>query len=245
MGREYPRKQPHEILGVKPDADLDTLIEAFGRQMKRWEPEEHRGDELAVARVRRLKDSFAAMAGKRGFTPEFDRTGVGGAAVPSRDEIVAQMGPVQQRPEKILTRAEKIALFKMRGRVGQLILRWNEHVKFMNDRHKIIDEIRQEQGDRFTRLKVLFRRSDEDLTRWAAERYLRAGGENGHHVISTRELNFAVSRLENMIRFNDIGEINQAYLELVEEAVDLRVSQARQALEIMKRQRRYIDFYVP
>lgn len=79
---------------------------------------------------------------------------------------------------------------------------------------------------------------------WAAERYLRSGGENAHNLLSAREISSALFSFKTVIESNSMEEINQDYFQLVEAAVEQRVSRAGQALEIMKKQLSSMDFLV-
>ncbi|MBU0799411.1 MAG: J domain-containing protein [Alphaproteobacteria bacterium] len=239
MASTPSHKPPHEILGVTPDADILELSLAFSKLAKRWNPETNPGDELAAQRFKRINAAFEEMCRAQGFKAMPD---------PLHDQQVINFAvdgfnfPVE--PPRVETKEDKIRNFHLRARVGQLVQRWNLHMKFVNDRDRIVDEIKAEQGDRFTHLKAIFRRSAEDKTLWAAERYLRSGGEAGLGGTSLRTLAKMVSAFQSHMNFRSLHLINEMSLEMVEEELDLRISQTDQALEIMRHQRPYIDFHV-
>ena len=246
------KKPPHEILGIRPDADLCAIALAYNSLSQRWHPDRNPGDELAARRYARLTEAFEAMSRAQGFkaTPDpvldmpvqpfvYDPQGRHREYAKAEALIKARFKPIHYT-------TDPAALMELRVRVGRLLQDWKEHMTFLHQRLETIEEIKAARGLRLTWLKAAFRRTDDDRTLWAAERYLRSGGHyQPDNVYTLPQLGALITELRYHMRGNTLAEIDPLFVEMAEGDLRRHRERGQQALEIMQGKRKYIDFHVP
>jgi hypothetical protein len=239
------KKPPHEILGVAPDADYYKIMQAYNRQHARLGAAQ---DDMSVARRTRLKDAFIAMSEKslnfRATRDPLLDDGFGG--------LDPLLGPVRHRPyappvaHRLSAREkfeERTGNYRATLRIRQLAADWNDYMRTLRTVPRQIKQIKAETGDRFIRLKALFPGNDEAKTLWAAESYLRRGQER-QGLFSLSELRDVIYSLQRAAADNMLEKVHMQYLDMAEDDLKDRVNGVRQAFEVLRHKRRYIDHFL-
>ena len=249
MAFESPKRQPHEILGVRADADLIEITVAFNRLASRCNPQFHPGDEVAAMRFKRLREAFETMSAAQGFKPTPD---------PFFNEDHFDFGPPPRqtafnyRPEgkhreyaraaelieqyRQRTRAEDAReMLNRRIRINRLQQDWTAYNRMIHRRHETVDALKAERGLSFTFLKNVIRRTDDDRALWAAESYLRRGHESGEGLhYDLRSLGIVINELRHHLRANELDLINPWAIDMAEDDLRHRRIMFEQAVGILK-----------
>ena len=249
MAFDRSKKKPHEILGVRADADLIEITLAFNRLAPRCNPQLHPGDEVAAMRFKRLREAFDTMSAAQGFKASPD---------PLLDGDSFDFGPPPRptafnyRPEgkhrEYAHAAELIEQRRQRSRgeqareklsrrmrINVLLRDWADYCRAIQSRHQTIDTLKTERGLSFTFLKSTFRRSEEDRALWAAESYLRRGHEGGSGLYyNYRDLGTVVNELRHYLRANEVHLLNPGVIDMAEDDLRHRRILFEQAAGILK-----------
>ena len=248
MAFEGSKRQPHEILGVKPDADLIEITVAFNRLAPRCNPQFHPGDEVAAMRFKRLREAFETMSAAQGFKPTPDpffgddnfhfapprQTAFNYRPADKHSEYAHAAELIQQRRQK--TRGEEAQeLLNRRVRINRLTQDWTDYCRAIGRRHETVDSLKAERGLSFTFLKSVLRRSEKDRELWNAETYLRRGheGESGLYY-NFRDFGTVMLELRHYLRANEVDRLNTALIDTLEEDLQHRRMLLNQAIAILK-----------
>ena len=249
MAFEPPKRQPHEILGVAPDADLITL--AFNRLAPRCNPQFHPGDEVAAMRFRRLREAYDTMSAAQGFraTPDplldngdfFDfgppprQTAFNYQPAGRHSEYARAAELIEERRKKQTPGERARELLNRRVRINRLCQDWADYSRAVNRRHQTVDALKAERGLSMTFLKSILRRTDEDKAVWNAESYLRHGIEEstGLHY-SYRNLSTVINELRHRLRANELEYIASYAIDMAEDDLRDRRIMFQQALGIIQ-----------
>lgn len=226
------------MLGVRPGADIIELAAAFQREIARFQD---LGGDLAERRRQRLRAAYDELMGAQGLRSAPDPVLAGWVLEDDEPFDFSTITKDMSAAEKM---AERVRINILNQRVDSLVAAWNEHVHFLVYRQRFIDEAKEERGLRFTWLKATLGRSDEARTIWAAECYLRRGAEEQTSAYDGRRLGVMVRSLAEHRERGTLPHVHEGYLEEAENAVRERINNCAQALEILRGQRRYIDFRV-
>lgn len=207
-------KPAHEVLGVERGSDLIQIASAYSALSGRWAPEKNPGDELAALRHRRITDAFREMCAAQGFYPY---------------EAYAAIPPVKQ-PE-FNNHGQRMEHFNMRTRVVDLVSRFNDYLELSACN---IDAVKRDSGLRFTFLKAVLRRRDEDRAVYDAERTLRHAQAEVRSEQGLCEIKTMLSGFVMNVDAGRVDRILPKFLERVEKAVEERTQAFKGGLAVLQ-----------
>lgn len=209
-------KSAHEILGVPRDSDLIEISAAYSALSGRWAPEKNPGDELAALRFRRITEAFREMCAAQGFYPY---------------EAYDPIPPA--KPRVFHNYAQRAEHFNMRARVVGLVCGFNEYLKLSTSCD--VDALKQECGLRFTFLKAVLRRRDDDRAVYAAECTLRKAQAEVRSEYGLREWETMLAGFVMNVNAGRLDRIQPVYLGRVQKAIDDRTQAFHDAIAVLKR----------
>lgn len=217
MGLSRKNSEPHRVLGIRADADLQEIMDAFVKLEARWRPDRNPGDELAQARYQRIQQSFEVMAGRCGLHPA--------------GEMGMRVG-TRQAPEGRRTGPSVLRnRFELSVRVGKLKQAFDH---YMDLTAVDVRQTKKDNGLSFTFLKAILRRTPEDKAIYDAESYLRRARHQTEGYYNIHELVSLVRGLDTHVKTGRFDRIIIDYLNRAEKEVERRTQHVEQALATLR-----------